>query len=173
MNRKIALAAATALLLSACATTDAPPSADGRPAARVDPPALVASVRAAGETGNELEVQPLRDPQVEDLRQQAETAEAAGRHADAIKALNQALAIVPDDPDLLQWKAEIALLRRAWNDAEQLANLSYEKGPKLGGLCRRNWTTIQHARASRGDEAGAEVAREQIDGCTVAPPVRM
>jgi hypothetical protein len=57
--------------------------------------------------------------------------------------------------------------------AEQLASDSFDKGPKLGGLCRRNWTTVQLARESRGDAAGADVARRQLDRCTVAPPVRM
>lgn len=160
------------LALAAC-STDAPPPAAGRPAAKVDPVALVATVRAAGATGNELEVKPLRDPQVEDLRAEAEAYEARGEYPQASAALNKALEITPADPDLLQWKAELALLLRAWPVAEQLANESFENGPKLGGLCRRNWTTVQLARESRGDQAGAEVARRQLDGCTVAPPVRM
>lgn len=162
----------TLLALAAC-SSDAPPPAAGRPAAKVDPVALVARVRAAGTTGNELEVKPLRDPQVEDLRAEAEAWEAQGKYPQASAALNKALEITPADPDLLQWKAEIALFLRAWAASEQLASESYENGPKLGGLCRRNWTTVQLARESRGDAAGADVARRQVDGCTVAPPVRM
>jgi len=160
------------LALAAC-STDAPPPAAGRPATKIDALALVAKVRAAGATGNELEVKPLRDPQVEDLRAEAEAYEARGEYPQASAALNKALEITPADPDLLQWKAELALLLRAWAVAEQLAGESYENGPRLGGLCRRNWTTVQLARQSRGDEQGAEAARRQLDSCTVAPPVRM
>ncbi|MFY2765351.1 hypothetical protein [Arenimonas sp. MALMAid1274] len=166
------LVMACVLGLVAC-SSGSPPPERGRPVAKVDPAALVAQVRAAGQQGNELEVQPLRDPQVEDLRASAEALEAAGKIKPAIAALDRALLISVGDPDLLQWKAELALLQRAWLPAEQLANESFTQGPKLGGLCRRNWTTIALARSSRGDDAGAEVARRQVDGCTVAPPVRM
>jgi tetratricopeptide (TPR) repeat protein len=164
--------AASLVALVAC-SSDAPPPSAGRPVAKADPAALVARVRAAGATGNELEVKPLRDPQVEDLRVQAEAWEAQGQYSQASAALNKALEITPADPDLLQWKAELALYLRAWQVAEQLSSQSYESGPKLGGLCRRNWTTVQLARESRGDGAGADVARRQVERCTVAPPVRM
>ncbi|GAB2490670.1 tetratricopeptide repeat protein [Arenimonas alkanexedens] len=164
-----------ALFLAGCGNSggNAATTAPSRAKAKLDLVALVASVREVGVQGVELEVQPLRDPQVDDLRQQAETQEAAGDLTDAVATLDQALALVPGDPDLLQWKAELALLRRAWVEAERLANQSYESGPRLGGLCRRNWTTIQHARRLGGDADGSEVARRQVDACTVAPPVRM
>lgn len=164
--------AAIALLVAAC-STDAPQTSRGRPAAKADVVAQVAAVRAAGLNGNELEVQPLRDPQVEDLRIDAQAHEARGEITQAEALLERALALTPGDPDLLQWKAELALLRRAWLAAEQAASASYENGPKLGGLCRRNWTTIGFAREGRADAAGAAVARSQVDACKVAPPVRM
>ena len=134
---------------------------------------MVAAVRAVGQTGQELEVQPLRDPQVQDLRDQAEALERQGKTRDAEARISQALAISVDDPDLLQWKAELALYRRAWVEAEQLANRSFERGPRLGGLCRRNWATIQHARRSAGNTAGAAQAGQQAVLCTLDPPVRM
>ena len=65
-------------LLSAC-QTDSTPAARRAPAAKPDPQALVAAVRAAGEHGVELEVAPLRDPHVEDLLAMAQSHEAAGR----------------------------------------------------------------------------------------------
>ena len=163
---------AAVVLLAACATS---PEPAGRPAsrARADTDALVAQVRAAGTQGVELEVQPLRDPQVEDLRHQAQALESARKFKSASAVLDQALELVPGDPDLLQWQAELALWRRAWKRAEALAAESYERGPKLGGLCRRNWATIGHARAQRGAANAAEVAFRQGESCTVAPPVRM
>lgn len=160
------------VFLVGCGGTSGAP-APRQAKARADVVALVAAIREAGVVGVELEVQPLRDPQVEDLRHQAEAQEAAGKPGAAVASLDQALVLVPGDPDLLQWKAELALLRRVWSQAEALANQSFENGPRLGGLCRRNWTTIHHARRLAGNAAGAEVARRQVDACTVAPPVRM
>jgi hypothetical protein len=169
-----ATVAALVMTLAACSSDPSGPATRGRRAAtRVDPATMVATVRSVGQYGVELEVQPLRDPQVQDLRDQAELLEKQGKTRDAEARIDQALAISVDDPDLLQWKAELALYRRAWTEAEQLANRSFERGPKLGGLCRRNWATIQQARGGGGDSVGAANAGKQIDACTVAPPVRM
>jgi hypothetical protein len=134
---------------------------------------MLAQVRAAGETGRELDVQPLRDPQVEDLRAVAATAEQRGDFAAADAALQSALRISANDPDLTQWRAELALVRRDWTGAERLAMESFERGPKLGGLCRRNWTTLQFAREARGDAGNALLAQQRIGQCAVNPPVRM
>ena len=166
---------ATLLLILATGCTSGPssPASSGRGTPRADPAALVAAVRAAGATGNELEVQPLRDPQVQDLRDQAEALEEQGKPRQAEELVDQALAISVDDPDLLQWKAELAMYRKDWAATEQFAARSFARGPQLGGLCRRNWTAIHHARKGRGDAAGATTARQRVDGCTVAPPVRM
>lgn len=169
---RLLITGAMALALVACGS-GSPPASKGRASARPDVASQVAAVRAAGVNGNELQVQPLRDPQVEDLRLAAEAHEARREFKQANAALDRALALSPGDPDLLQWKAELALLGKAWVAAEQLANESFEKGPRLGGLCRRNWATIAFARQGRGDAAGAAVARGQVDSCTVAPPVRM
>ena len=163
---------AAALLLAACGS-GTPPAKERRAAAKPDVAAQVLAVRAAGATGNELEVQPLRDPQVEDLRAQAQAQEARREIKQASATIDRALVLSPGDPDLLQWKAELSLLARDWLAAEQRADESFQKGPKLGGLCRRNWTTIAFAREGRGDAAGAAAARTQVDACTVAPPVRM
>lgn len=168
---------APALLLAACASSPAgqatAEAAGTTPAATATPAELVVSVRAAGENGHELEVQPLRDPQVDDLRLRARDLEEAGKPKAAFEALAQALEISPEDPELLQWQAELSLLRRRWEQAESLAAKSYEVGPKLGGLCRRNWATIGHARDMRGAGEAAEVAHRQGESCMVAPPVRM
>lgn len=134
---------------------------------------MLMQVRAAGQVGIELDVQPLRDPQVEDLRVAATLAENKGNYGAAHSALARALLITPDDPDLLQWQGELALVARNWAQAEQLASRSFAKGPKLGGLCRRNWTTIQFAAQARRNAAQATQAQQRIAACTVAPPTRM
>ena len=168
------LLVASACLLAACtgssSTGRSEPGAVVRPGS---PASLLQQVRSAGQVGDELDVQPLRDPRVEDLRAQATLAEARGDYAGAGKLLARAAAFTPDDPDLLQWQAELALVARDWLKAEQLATQSFDKGPKLGGLCRRNWTTLQLAAEARGNTAMATQAQQRVSGCTVPPPTRM
>ena len=167
-----------ALLPALCALAAC--SATGTGAARSTPanarmgagPALLQQVRAAGRLGNELDVQPLRDPQVEDLRAVATAAESRGDYAGAQRALAKALETSPNDPELLQWQAEMALVGHDWASAQALATQSWEVGPKLGGLCRRNWTTIRFAAEARSDAAGAGQAQERAAACAVAPPNR-
>jgi len=160
------------LLLSACATQ---PPVTPKPAALTSatPEQMVAAIRATAGTGEgELAVQPLRDPAVEDLRQAASRFETQKQYADAAKSLDQALAIVPDDPALLQERAEAALLLGDFANAEKLAQRAYELGSQVGPLCRRHWKTVEQARLVAGDAAGAASATRQVEGCKVAAPNR-
>lgn len=160
--------------LAACGGSTSSGVADARPATRVVGGAdLLQQVRSAGEVGDELDVQPLRDPRVEDLRAAAAQAEARGDYLGASRLLAQAAQLTPDDPDLLQWQAELALVERDWAVAERLVTQSWNHGPKLGGLCRRNWTTRALGADARGDAAAAAQARQQVAACKVAPPVRL
>ena len=161
---------ATACVLAACTTT-APRNAPAT-APMAAGPALLQEVRAAGRLGHELDVQGLRDPQVEDLRAIATAAEARGDYRGAQDALAKALAISPKDPDLLQWQAEMSLVAHDWANAQQLATQSWDVGPKLGGLCRRNWTTLRFAAQARKDAIAADHARQRAAACAVAPPTR-
>ena len=172
---KIAYAPTSLILAAAIALTACGPGGGGQTGGvrRLGPAQMLAQVRAAGEMGRDLDVQPLRDPQVEDLRATAAAAEQRGDFAAADAALLSALRISAGDPDLTQWRAELALVRRDWAGAEKLAMESFAQGPKLGGLCRRNWTTLQFARESRGDTANAAIARQRVGQCAVNPPVRM
>jgi tetratricopeptide (TPR) repeat protein len=167
-----ALAAGTLLLLAACAT---PPPASPQPVAltSASPEAMVAAIRAAaGHDDSELAVQPLRDPMVEDLREDALRLESRQQYAEAAAALDKALGIVPEDPALLQERAEAALLLRQFDEAERLARHAFELGAKVGPLCRRHWATVRQARLVAGDAAGAQAAQVQVDGCKVAGPNR-
>ncbi len=167
MTRILALAAAIAILsIGACSTR----SHKGQDA----PVALVAEVRAAGRVDADvLDVQPLRDPQIEDLRQTATRLEGQGDYAGAAASIAKALTLQPEDPALLQQAAEFALYRQAWDEAARFATQSFEKGPKVGPLCRSNWTTIRIAADARRDAAGAAAARQRLAACTAQPPVRM
>jgi tetratricopeptide (TPR) repeat protein len=186
------------LALGACASAPPLPVWSGS-----EPEAIVAEIRAAQAfegtkaTPGELEVQPLRDPMVEDLRQQAVVHERAKRYLEAAAALDRALAISPDDPALLQDRAETAVLTRDIDRAERLATDAYERGAKVGPLCRRHWATVAavlreraqqrrgQAAASKRDEdrvrfeneargvdARAIDAKRRIDDCTLTGPPR-
>ncbi len=178
------------LLLAACGSV---PVASQLPAkssaAAFNGSAAVAAVRGAGSAdGRELDVRPLRDPHVEDLREQAVALEAHGMHLAAADALDAALAINGDDPALLQERAEVALLLGQLPDAERYAQRAFSAGSRVGPLCRRHWETIAQVRAARGvplaspapvpatavdpTPGTAADARRQRDACTVAPPNR-
>jgi Flp pilus assembly protein TadD len=160
-----AVALAMALAVAAC-TTPAPAE---RVPERAEPARIVATVRAAAGSGEgELSVQPLRDPMVEDLRQQAVELEKQGDYAAAATALDQALAITPDDPAVLQERAEAALLLGDFAGAEQRARRAFEIGSQVGPLCRRHWAAIRAARYAASDGAGAAEANRQLSECKVA-----
>ncbi len=156
-------------LLTACGPAG-PAKTRGTPV--LTPEAMVAQVRSAGLQGTDLTVAPLRDPQVEDLRVAAKQAEDRKDIVSAQAAIDLALKISVMDPDLLQWQAELFLLKKNWAQAESFAKLSYDRGPKLGALCRRNWKTLSFARTAKRDAAGASAAEQQIAKCTVAPQPR-
>lgn len=190
--------AALAALAAACSV--APPQPSALAAANFNGEAAVAQVRAAAAgaaAARELDVQPLRDPQVEDLRQKAEALEKSRKYAEAAAALDQALQINADDPALLQERAEAALLLHRLEDAERYAQRAYDGGSQVGPLCRRHWAAIAQSRqgqldgvnaamklAKRQDHYDALVpqrdglmksrrqAQDKIAACTVAAPAR-
>ena len=173
--RNLAMVAAM-LALSACAMIADAPTGPATPALpTVAPEQRLANVIAAAKRADdrELAVQPLRDPQVQDLREDATAALAARHYAVAAAALNQALLITPDDPAILQERAEVALLQSENQRAETLAKRAFDLGSKVGPLCRRHWATIEQARLARGLVQDAESAHVQIAACTVAGLDRM
>jgi tetratricopeptide (TPR) repeat protein len=172
--RKLATLAVV-LAMSAC-TTSGTPAVPASPAiAKVAPEQRLANVVAAskGADDRELAVQPLRDPQVQDLREDAVAAIAARDYPAAAEALNQALLIAPDDPAILQERAEVALLQAENERAETLAKRAFDLGSKVGPLCRRHWATIEQARLARDLQQDAASAHTQIEACTVAGLNRM
>lgn len=161
---------ALAVVLSGCAT--APPPAPPTPSGPA-PEAMVAAIRAAaGPDAGELLVQPLRDTMVEDLRREAAELERRHLYRASAEALDRAIAINPDDPALLQERAEAAVLLRDLAGAEALARRAFAQGAQVGPLCRRHWATIEQVAIARGEAAGVAGARTQRDACKVAPPPR-
>ena len=174
MNRWSGLVVVLGILVSACAGPG-----PVRPEIEATTPVsnavdLIGEVRLAGiGDGESIEVRPLADPLVDDLVEAAIEQERQQDWAAADASLKQALELSPDDPTLLQWRAEMALAMGQLDAAVQLANTSWELGPRLGSLCRRNWATIGLARALSDLPEAAETARRQGDKCTPTPPVRM
>ncbi|QDI02742.1 hypothetical protein E4A48_02640 [Xanthomonas cerealis pv. cerealis] len=160
--------ATLSLLLASCASAPPPPP----PSPPVDttmPAQRLAAIDASGGADDtELSVQPLRDPQVEDLRDSAKRKRAAGDLAGAAAALDQALQLVPQDPALLQDRAELALLLKDDAGAEAFAKRAIDLGSQTGPLCRRHWATIEQSRLARGQKENAASAHAHIEGCTVA-----
>ncbi|UXI67520.1 tetratricopeptide repeat protein [Tahibacter amnicola] len=155
--------------LGACSTPAPPAPQPTRPDRD-----LVGEIRAAGSaTGSAIEVQPLRDPAVDGFVKQAGELEAAGKYNDAIGALDRALKVAPDAPELLQQKAELFIALRQYDHAETLARKSFELGPKLGSLCARNWQTVVEVRRMANDSVSVESAKAQLASCRIAPRVRM
>lgn len=158
------------LCLVACATT--PPPAGPRPELPA-PAVMLAQVRAAGAAApNALEVQPLRDPGVADLRLRAQQLEARADYDGATQAIAQALAIQPGDPELLQQAAEYALYHHDWEHAAAWAKRSFESGPRTGSLCRRNWATLRFVALAHADAGAAQAAQAAQAACTIEPPPR-
>ena len=168
--RSLALAAFVAAL-AACAA----PEPKTPPPPAVDVVALVASIRAAAgpdDAKDELAIKPLRDPMVEDQRAQAQRLEREGHYKEAAAALDQALALVGDDPALLQERAEAALLLQDFAGAESFALKAHGLGAQVGPLCRRHWATIRATRGHRNDAAGVAEADRQFQACKVTAPPR-
>ena len=146
-------ALAAGVLLSACVSGPAPAPKvvdTTTPAQR-----LAAVETIAGVDDTELSVQPLRDAQVDDLRETAVTKRRAGDLAGAAEALNAALLLVDNDPGILQERAEA------------LAKKAVDLGSRTGPLCRRHWATIEQSRLARAEKENAVSAHAQIEGCTV------
>ena len=170
MKRFAFIACIAVLSMSACA-----PVQPVEPAAPAVSPQqrLSAVLAAAGGDDKELSVQPLRDPEVEDLRAKAAQAMSAHDYASAAEALNQVLLIVADDPAVLQERAEVALVQGEYERAETLAQRAIELGSAVGPLCRRHWATVEQAQQARGLATEAAASHAKIAGCTVAGVNRM
>lgn len=162
-----------AIVLAGCAHTGSEsPGENASPAPQ--PAAALAAIRAAGESlDSAVQVQPLRDAAIEGALARARAAEKAARPGEAVEQCEQALALDPTAPDILQYRAELAILQGKWADAERYALASFEHGPRVGTLCARNWQTVVEARTALDDEPTAAQARKRLAQCRVAPRLRM
>jgi predicted Zn-dependent protease len=176
MNTRFLLATLSliaALALAACTQPSAPAKSSTKPTPVQDHDP-VGAIRAAGMgMDSAVQVQRLREPGIEGNLKEAHEAETAKNFDGAASAIANALKLAPDAPDLLQYQAEVEVLRGKWKEAEDLAIKSWTLGPKVGSLCARNWQTVVEARIAMNDPATQAQAKQRIKDCRVAPPVRM
>lgn len=165
---KSCLTAALAAMLCACAGSPPLPA----PPARIERDWLAQIQREAALVDSAVDVVPLPDPEVDDLRQRAASALRAGRYDEAEADLRAAIALRDADPALWQSLAEVAIGKRQWADAAAHAQASYQLGPKVGALCVRNWFTLLASSIEGGDAPGAAAARAQVQRCIIAKPTR-
>ncbi|GHA88854.1 tetratricopeptide repeat protein [Cognatilysobacter bugurensis] len=175
-------AAVSLLVLAACATRPTEPAA----ATAVDTNTraeMVETIRAAGvATADELDVQPLREGAVEDLRERAAALQAQGQHEQAAAVLDEAIARHGDDPAVLQERAEAAVYIGDFDAAQRFTREAIDAGAQVGPLCRRHWSLIEQVALARAAaalateqaafQAEADTARQAREACTVAPPAR-
>jgi len=140
----------------------------------LDDPEIAERVRApeGGAEPRGLQVYPLRNPAVKELERAAEAAREDGDFDRAEALLERALRIEDRDPELLQRMAELQLTRGRWEQAESYARKSWELGPQVGEICRRNWRTMALARERNGRVVEAAQARERVEICPLEPPER-
>jgi hypothetical protein len=159
------------LALAGCQSAPVPLAVEPEPAPPRD---WVSEIRQrAQDVPTYVEVLPLVDPSVIDLRELARSAEAAKHYAEAEKHLALALTLMPDDPELWQWRAEVALAEQRWQDAQAHARQSESLGPKLGRICVRNWMTLLAVAQETADSSAQAEALSKAEACPVRAPVRL
>lgn len=167
---RFAVMLAATAALAACSQPPAP----GTQGMRAPNHDIVAAIRAAGDRDSSvLEIAPLRNPAIDNFITAAQNAENAGDVEMAISKTDAALQLAPQAPDILQYRAELAVRARDYTMAENDARRSYQLGPKLGGICARNWQTVVEIEQLKGNVAGVQDARTARDKCHVNGPVRM
>jgi len=129
--------------------------------------AEVAAMRLRGQQESAaLDVQPLRAPAVTALLAKVDVREHGGDLDAANRALDQALSVAPDDPLLIQRRAEIYLQLGRFGEAIRAARRSYAVGPRAGPICTRNWLTIAMAAEHQRNKALRTSAQRQRHDCT-------
>ena len=174
MNRRPwigTFAVALAALLVGCASKPAqetasspsPPNAEQKRELMDELDELTAAASDAGV----LDVTPLRDNNAHDWLAEARKAFHEKRPADSRRAIEEGLLLSPDDPELLQLRAELDLLAGDWKTASLGAYRAWQHSAKLGALCRRQWATIALARRERGSLEASQRALDQMARCRV------
>lgn len=168
-NRSVALTI-FASLLAACAS--APPPQAAEPA--FDPAPMIAAIQQASTSNDrELVVSPLADAQTAGVHADVAALREQGDPAETAALLDNALESLPDDPYLLQARAENAVMQGDLAGAERFARRAAEAGTQAGPHCRRHWETVVQVLSVQSAEGGVLAsAQANRDACTVVAPPR-
>jgi hypothetical protein len=160
-------------LLNACSLF-APPPAPPAPAVVAPLRDVVAEIRTeAAKAGDVLIIEPVQNPAVTVLLGKIQQADAQGEHGKARAMTVQAEQIEPENPVVIQFKAEMQLRAQGFAMAEVLAQKSYDASAQTGPLCVRNWLTIAEARSARENLTGAQQARVRAKDCPLKAVQRL
>ena len=131
---------------------------------------LVQQVRAAGQLGDELDVQPLRDPQVEDLRNQrhARPSSAAITPQRSARCSTRPCSLTPEIPTCCSGRPNWRWSRATGRRPSSWRRVPIDKGPKARRLVpaqldRRATTPPKPAATPPASRAGA-AARGRVHG---------
>ncbi len=134
----------------------------------------VGEIRAeANKAGSAFDIKLIQSPAIDALLQRVDLLEQQKDYARANELLRQAQTIEPNNPLVLQHRAEAQLRSTSFDSAEALALQSFQQSAQLGPLCVRNWLTIAAARAERKNTVGEQEAREFAKKCDVPPVQRL
>ncbi|AVP96589.1 hypothetical protein C7S18_04950 [Ahniella affigens] len=155
--------------LSACQTAPAP--VEPPPPPEPPPRDWVGEIRAeAAKVDQGGGAYPLADADVLWFRKRALTLVEQRKFDEAETVLREALSLRQDDPALWQQRAEIALAKRNFTDAEAHAKTAEGLGIDFGELCVRIRLTQAAAREESADPAGANSLRTKAKDCF--PPIQ-
>ena len=104
----------------------------------------------------------IKHPAVIQLWREANTAKANLQYSLAENKIQQALKILPHKAILWSRLAELAMLQKNEQVAEDFAARSNAYAGKNKKLLKRNWLIIQHSRLQRNDQIGASQAGLRI-----------
>ena len=171
VQNRLLLALSVTLLASCASAPSSAPEAIDAPTAEQKRELLeeLDELTAAASDDSILEVAPLRDSNAHDWLAEARKAFSEKRPSDSRRAIDEGLALSPDDPELLQLRAELDLLAGEWKTASLGAYRAWQHSAKVGPLCRRQWATIALARRERGSTDASQRALDQMARCRVEP----
>ena len=149
------------VLLASCAT---------QPMAPQEPDVDARVRQPAQQDSAGVQVFPLENPAVTELLADASAAEANGQYEQDSMLLERALRIQPRNPEILQSMAEVNLQMADYEQALNFASRSYDLGPRVGEICRRNWRTISVSREYLGDHKGSSEAEARARNCMITKP---
>ncbi len=104
----------------------------------------------------------LEHPAVIQLWNEANQAKTNLHYALAANKIQQALKILPNKAILWSRLAELAMLQKNTQVAEDFATRSNAYSGNNKRLLKRNWLIIKHARLQRNDQVGASQAALKI-----------